>query len=100
MSDPVADTGRRSRAGRAWRSGTRDDVDLAVQVGSLTLANPVMTATGTAGHADELEAYGPLAALGAMVVKSLSVAPWPGNPAPRVHQAGAGMRLVRRLRMV
>lgn len=91
MSDPVADTGRRSRAGRAWRSGTRDDVDLAVQVGSLTLANPVMTASGTAGHADELEAYGPLAALGAMVVKSLSVAPWPGNPAPRVHQAGAGM---------
>ena len=66
-------------------------MDLAVQVGSLTLANPVMTASGTAGHADELEAYGPLAALGAMVVKSLSVAPWPGNPAPRVHQAGAGM---------
>ena len=57
----------------------------------MTLANPVMTASGTAGHADELEAYGPLAALGAMVVKSLSVAPWPGNPAPRVHQAGAGM---------
>jgi dihydroorotate dehydrogenase (NAD+) catalytic subunit len=50
-----------------------------------------MTASGTAGHADELEPYGPLAALGAVVVKSLSVGPWPGNPAPRVHQAGAGM---------
>jgi dihydroorotate dehydrogenase (NAD+) catalytic subunit len=60
-------------------------------VGSLTLPNPVMTASGTAGHADELEAYGPLAALGAVVVKSLSVDPWPGNPAPRVHQAGTGM---------
>ena len=60
-------------------------------VGSLTLPNPVMTASGTAGHADELEAYGPLAALGAVVVKSLSVGPWPGNPPPRVHQAGAGM---------
>jgi dihydroorotate dehydrogenase (NAD+) catalytic subunit len=77
--------------GRAWRAATRDDVDLSVPVGSLTLVNPVMTASGTAGHADELEAYGPIAALGAMVVKSLSVAPWPGNPAPRVHQAGAGM---------
>jgi len=62
-----------------------------VPVGSLTLANPVMTASGTAGHADELAAYGPLAALGAVVVKSLSVRPWPGNPAPRVHQAGSGM---------
>jgi dihydroorotate dehydrogenase (NAD+) catalytic subunit len=90
MSDPVV-TGRHGRVGRAWRAATRGDVDLSVPVGSLTLPNPVMTASGTAGVADELEAYGPLAALGAVVVKSLSVAPWPGNPAPRVHQAGAGM---------
>ncbi len=77
--------------GRAWHAATGDDVDLTVPVGSLVLPNPVMTASGTAGHSDELEAYGPLAALGAVVVKSLSVEPWPGNPAPRVHQAGAGM---------
>ena len=50
-----------------------------------------MTASGTAGHADELEAYFPLAELGAVVVKSLSVEPWPGNPAPRVHQTASGM---------
>ena len=91
MSGPHAAAGRRGRVGRAWQAATRGDVDLSVPVGSLTLANPVMTASGTAGHADELEAYGPLAALGAVVVKSLSVGPWPGNPAPRVHQAGAGM---------
>ena len=84
-------TGRRGRVTRAWRAATRADVDLSVPVGSLVLPNPVMTASGTAGHADELEPYGPLAALGAVVVKSLSVGPWPGNPAPRVHQAGAGM---------
>jgi dihydroorotate dehydrogenase (NAD+) catalytic subunit len=84
-------SGHRGRVGRAWRAATRGDVDLSVPVGSLTLPNPVMTASGTAGHADELEAYGPLAALGAVVVKSLSVGPWPGNPAPRVHQAGSGM---------
>jgi len=91
VSGPPATTGRRGRVGRAWRAATRGDVDLTVPLGSLTLANPVMTASGTAGHADELEAYGPLAALGAVVVKSLSVAPWPGNPSPRVHPAGAGM---------
>ena len=88
---PSASTGRRARVHRAWQAATRGDVDLTVQVGRLTLPNPVMTASGTSGHADELEPYGPLAALGAVVVKSLSVAPWPGNPAPRVHQAGAGM---------
>ena len=32
-----------------------------------------------------------LASLGAVVVKSLSVQPWAGNPAPRVHETPAGM---------
>jgi dihydroorotate dehydrogenase (NAD+) catalytic subunit len=50
-----------------------------------------MTASGTSGHADELDAYFPLRELGAVVVKSLSPHPWPGNPAPRVHPTPAGM---------
>jgi dihydroorotate dehydrogenase (NAD+) catalytic subunit len=70
---------------------TAGDVDLSTTLGSLELPNPVMTASGTSGHADELDAYFPLAALGAVVVKSLSVEPWPGNPAPRVHATPAGM---------
>ena len=73
------------------RTAVRGDLDLSVPVGSLVLDNPVMTASGTAGHSDELGAYGDLGALGALVVKSLSADPWPGNPSPRVHQAGAGM---------
>ena len=64
---------------------------LATRVGALELANPVMTASGTSGHGVELADYGVLGALGAVVVKSLSVDPWPGNPAPRVHEVGAGM---------
>ncbi|MFN8053245.1 MAG: dihydroorotate dehydrogenase [Acidimicrobiales bacterium] len=66
-------------------------VDLSVQVGSLTLPNPVMVASGTAGHSTELAAYLDLAGLGAFVTKSLSADPWPGNPGPRVHQTPAGM---------
>ena len=50
-----------------------------------------MTASGTSGHGIELADYGDLGALGAVVVKSLSVRPWPGNPAPRVHEVGSGM---------
>jgi len=66
-------------------------VDLAVAVGSVRLPNPVMTASGTSGHGAELGAYGDLAGLGAVVVKSLSAGPWAGNPAPRVHEVAAGM---------
>lgn len=66
-------------------------VDLSVTVGSVALANPVMTASGTAGHGDELGAYVDLSSLGAVVVKSLSADPWAGNPAPRVHETPAGM---------
>ncbi len=66
-------------------------MDLTTRIGSVTLANPVMTASGTAGHGTELSPYLDLSTLGAVVVKSLSAAPWAGNPAPRVHETPAGM---------
>ena len=62
-----------------------------VRIGSVVLPNPVMTASGTAGHADELARYMDLSSLGAVVVKSLSAEPWAGNPAPRVHAVDGGM---------
>jgi dihydroorotate dehydrogenase (NAD+) catalytic subunit len=65
--------------------------DLTTTVGSVRLPNPVLTASGTSGHGAELAPYVDLSSLGAVVVKSLSPGPWPGNPAPRVHEAGAGM---------
>jgi dihydroorotate dehydrogenase (NAD+) catalytic subunit len=57
----------------------------------LTLANPIMTASGTSGHGAELAPYLDLGSLGAIVVKSLSAEPYPGNPAPRLHGTTAGM---------
>ncbi|CAB4886977.1 unannotated protein [freshwater metagenome] len=65
--------------------------DTSVSVGSLTFANPVMTASGTAGHGAELAPYGDLGSLGAVVVKSLAAYAWAGNPAPRVHPTPLGM---------
>ncbi len=73
------------------RRSPRTGVDLSTTVGSVVLANPIMTASGTAGHGDELGAYVDLGSLGAVVVKSLSAEPWAGNPAPRVHETPAGM---------
>jgi dihydroorotate dehydrogenase (NAD+) catalytic subunit len=69
----------------------RRGVDLSVRVGSVSLPNPVMTASGTVGHGDELAGHLDLGALGAVAVKSLAVFAWPGNPAPRLHPTSAGM---------
>lgn len=65
--------------------------DLSTRVGSVVLSTPVMTASGTAGHGDELAGYVDLTKLGAHVVKSLHADPWAGNPPPRVTAAGSGM---------
>lgn len=62
-----------------------------MNVGSVTLKNPVMTASGTAGYGTELGRYFDLSSLGAVVVKSLAAYEWAGNPAPRLHPTTSGM---------
>ena len=62
-----------------------------VSIGSVHLSQPVLTASGTAGHCVELNRYFSMAEIGATVVKSLFATPWPGNPAPRLHPTPAGM---------
>jgi dihydroorotate dehydrogenase (NAD+) catalytic subunit len=73
------------------RPADRPASGMVTWVGPVALPNPVMTASGTSGHGTELADYGDLGGLGAVVVKSLSVDPWPGNAAPRVHEVGPGM---------
>ncbi len=58
-------------------------------VGSVVLQNAVMTAAGTAGHGAELAHYLDLSALGAHVVKSLAIFPYPETP-PRARRSPAG----------
>jgi dihydroorotate dehydrogenase (NAD+) catalytic subunit len=82
----------RGRSGGTTGPGGRSGaIDLATAVGSVALPNPVMAASGTAGHGAELARYMDLSGLGAVVVKSLSAEPWAGNPAPRVTEVDAGM---------
>jgi dihydroorotate dehydrogenase (NAD+) catalytic subunit len=66
-------------------------VNLATMVGSVRLANPILTASGTSGHGAELARYIDLSSLGAVVIKSVSAEPWGGNPAPRLHPLDVGM---------
>ncbi len=77
------------------RNTAADPNVLATRVGVLRLRSAVMTASGTSGHGAELAAYGPLSALGAVVVKSLSACPWPGNDGLRLHGTAGGSMLNR-----
>lgn len=67
------------------------EVDLSTSVASVRFPTAVMTASGTAGHGAELGTYFDLSAIGAVVVKSLSADPWPGNRSPRVCAVPGGM---------
>jgi dihydroorotate dehydrogenase (NAD+) catalytic subunit len=65
---------------------------LSVDVGAgLTLRNPVVAASGTFGYGVELAGVTDLTALGAIVVKGLSLGPSRGHPAPRLIETPAGM---------
>ena len=57
----------------------------------MALANPLMTASGTCGYADEYADFVDLRQLGAFVTKSITVAPRVGNDYPRVVETRAGM---------
>lgn len=65
--------------------------DLRVKIGSLTLENPVMTASGTFGYAREFANLVNLHRLGAVIVKGISLNPRPGNPPPRIVETACGM---------
>ena len=65
--------------------------DLSVQLGSLKLKTPVLTASGTFGYGGEYSPIVDLSRLGAVITKSLSVLPREGNPSPRIWETPAGM---------
>jgi dihydroorotate dehydrogenase (NAD+) catalytic subunit len=66
-------------------------VDLSVQVGSLRLQNPILTAGGTFGYGAEFAHLVDLERLGGIVTKGISREPIEGAPAPRMHETPSGM---------
>ncbi len=70
---------------------TKIDPALAVEIGTLKLKNPVMTASGTFGYGEEYADYVDLNQLGAIIVKGLSLKPRLGNPPPRIMETAGGM---------
>lgn len=65
--------------------------DLYTPLGKFSLANPVMTASGTFGYGEEYHEFYNIARLGAVVVKGIRMTPSHGNPMPRVAEVTGGM---------
>ena len=70
---------------------TKGEVNLSVQIGRLTLQNPVMVASGTFGYGVEYARLIDLNQLGAVVVKGLRLEPVRGNPTPRTVEVASGL---------
>lgn len=65
--------------------------DLTTNIGSLTLKNPVMTASGTFGYGVEFADFIDLSRIGCIIVKGTTLHPREGNPYPRMAETPSGM---------
>ena len=66
-------------------------VDLAVDLGGLSMKNPVTTASGTFAAGREYADFVHVASLGAVTTKGVSLNGWEGNAAPRIAETPSGM---------
>ena len=66
-------------------------LDLSVRIGSLTLKNPLIAASGCFGYGVEYADVVDLASLGGIAVKGLFLAAREGHPAPRIVETPSGM---------
>jgi dihydroorotate dehydrogenase (NAD+) catalytic subunit len=66
-------------------------MNLSVRIGSLTLTNPLIAASGCFGYGTEYSDVIDIATLGAVAVKGLFLAEREGHPPPRIVETPAGM---------
>ena len=66
-------------------------MDTSVRIGTLTLRNPFIAASGCFGYGVEYAGAVDLSALGAVAVKGLFLAEREGHPPPRIVETPAGM---------
>lgn len=65
--------------------------ELRVQLNRLSLANPILVASGTFGYAREMAAFVPFSRLGGLIPKTITPQPRIGNPPPRTVETSAGL---------
>ncbi len=65
--------------------------DLRARLGQAELPNPILTASGCAGAGRELAQFFDVSKIGAVVTKSVMLAPRAGRPTPRMAETPSGM---------
>ena len=68
-----------------------EKIDISVDFAGIRLANPVLTASGTCGYADELSDFIDVSSLGGFITKSITLSPRKGNSVPRIVETDSGM---------
>jgi len=66
-------------------------VDLNVRLGRLSLANPILVASGTFGYVREMAGFVRLGRLGGVIPKTVTLRPRAGNATPRTAETAAGL---------
>lgn len=64
---------------------------LSVEIGGLSLKNPVLTASGTFGYGEEFSDFIDLSKIGGFVTKGTTLHPREGNDYPRMAETASGM---------
>lgn len=75
----------------AAKTPRETSVNLTVNLGSLTMKNPVTTASGTFAAGMEYSDFVDVSALGAVTTKGVSLNGWEGNASPRIAEVPSGM---------
>ena len=65
--------------------------DLSVQIGTLSLRNPILTASGTFGYASEYGTMVDFKKIGGIITKGISPEPRLGNTQPRIWETESGL---------
>lgn len=85
MNTPIISSRRRS--GRDADAA----IDMSTSLGGLQLPSPVLTASGCAAAGQELDNYFDITSIGAIVTKSIMLAPRSGRATPRMSETPSGM---------
>ncbi len=67
------------------------NTNLSIKIGKIRMKNPVMVASGTFGYGKEYEDFVDIKRLGAIVTKTVTLAPRSGNEPPRIAETPSGM---------
>ncbi len=66
-------------------------IDLSVNLAGLKLKNPVIAASGTYGYGSEYTPFVKPSEFGAIITKTITLLPRPGNAPPRICETSGGM---------